>query len=87
MPACPQRELLAISVTNLHWTYLPDKELYHWLYPRTPVAKIGYSIFVYDLTGDAEAHRQLAEAYRKAGLMDYANLESRKARLRQGQNE
>jgi hypothetical protein len=78
MPADPGRELLAISVTNLQGTYLPDKGLYHWLYQRTPVAKVGYSIYVYDLTGDADAHQRLADVYRKSGLPDYAAPEVRK---------
>jgi hypothetical protein len=79
MPDNPGRELLAISVGNLQGTFLRDSTLYHWLYQRTPVAKIGYSIYVYDLTGDAEAHRHLGEVYRKVGLDDYAGLESEKA--------
>jgi hypothetical protein len=33
-----------------------------------PVAKIGYSIFVYDLTGDQDGLSKLEEAYVKAGV-------------------
>ena len=58
-----RREVLAISVTNLQGVSFAEQDLYRWLYSRTPVAKIGYSIFVYDLTGDADAHVQLARLY------------------------
>jgi len=35
---------------------------------RQPVAKIGYSIFVYDLTHDREGLTKLEETYAKAGV-------------------
>ena len=35
---------------------------------RQPVAKIGYSIFVYDLTHDREGLAKLEETYAKAGV-------------------
>lgn len=41
---------LAISVTNLQGTHLEDKEQFKWLLEYKPVAKIGYSIYVYDLS-------------------------------------
>ena len=37
----------AISVTLLHGFYVPPGH-YAWLLQREPVAKIGYSIYVYD---------------------------------------
>ena len=61
------RELLAVSVTNLQGTYLGNKALYRWLLAREPVAVIGYSIYVYNLTGDAAAHWSLANVYLEAG--------------------
>ena len=33
---------------------------YDWLAPLTPLAEIGSSIRVYDVTGDAESHGRLA---------------------------
>ena len=68
-------EVLAISVVNLQGVYFREKDLYHWLYDRTPVAKIGYSIFVYDLTGDADAHWQLAQLYLKEDLPSFGATE------------
>lgn len=87
LPAECSREILAISVVNLQELYLPKKNLYRWLEERTPVAKIGYSIYVFDLTGDAEAHRRLAEVYRKTGSLKAAELEFDKARrMSKGKN-
>jgi tetratricopeptide (TPR) repeat protein len=70
--------VLAISVFNLQEVWTPDKNLFGWLHNRTPVAKIGYSIYVYDLTGDVEAHLRLAEAYIKTGLLSQAASELQK---------
>jgi hypothetical protein len=74
-----RREVLAISVTNLQGVSFPEQDLYRWLYSRTPIAKIGYSIFVYDLTGDADAHVQLARLYLRYGPHRLAEPELQKA--------
>ena len=42
--------------------------LFRWLWVREPTAKIGYSIFVYDLTNDPERLIKLEEIYVKAGI-------------------
>lgn len=47
---------------------MPHNPLFRWLWNRRPVAKIGYSIFIYDFTDDAEALAKLRETYFKAGL-------------------
>jgi hypothetical protein len=39
---------VAISVTPLQGVYVPV-EAYRWLQELEPTAKIGYSIYVYDL--------------------------------------
>ena len=74
-----RREVLAISVTNLQGVSFKEHGLYRWLYSRTPIAKIGYSIFVYDLTGDADAHVQLARLYLSYGPRRLAEPELQKA--------
>ena len=61
------RKILAISVYNLQDVSTPDEPLFRWLWVRQPVAKIGYSIFVYDLTNDPEGLMKLEETYMKAG--------------------
>lgn len=45
----PPGQLLAISATNLQGVYFDNKAQYRWLLDYQPVAKIGYSIFIYDL--------------------------------------
>jgi hypothetical protein len=67
VPRDAGRQVVAISVTNLQGAYLGEPGPYRGFYKeRTPRAKIGYSIWIYDITGDSEAHRWLAEAYRYA---------------------
>jgi hypothetical protein len=66
LPRESPRQVLAISVTNLQGAYLGEPGPYRPLYDRQPLAKIGYSIWIYDLTGDSAARRDLAAAYRFA---------------------
>jgi hypothetical protein len=74
------RQILAISVVNLQGIYFDKKhDRYRWLESRAPLTTIGHSIFVYDLTGDAEAHRILAAIYEQVGLQDIAESERGKA--------
>jgi hypothetical protein len=51
--------LLAVSETNLVGTYYKDHALFSWLRSRRPVAIPGGSIFLYDLTADAEGRARL----------------------------
>ena len=67
VPADAARKILAISVYNLQDVSRPNDPLFRWLWMRQPVAKIGYSIFIYDLTDDREGLRKLEETYAKAG--------------------
>jgi tetratricopeptide (TPR) repeat protein len=68
-------EFLAVSATNLQSVYLPDKHTYDWLKSYTPVAQIGYTIFVYNIKGDARAHKNLAEGYLKSAMIADAQRE------------
>jgi hypothetical protein len=68
VPSSASRKVLAISVYNLQDVARPYDPLFRWLWTREPVAKIGYSIFVYDLTDDQEGLRKLEETYAKAGI-------------------
>jgi hypothetical protein len=79
LPLQGEREILAISVVNLQGVYLPEKDLYYWLNQRKPIATIGYSIYVYDLTGDADAHLHLAQIYLRVGPRSLAGHEVQKA--------
>ncbi len=70
VPANARRKILAISVCNLQDVSRPYDPLFRWLWTRSPVAKIGYSIFVYDLTEDREGLTKLEETYVKAGIAE-----------------
>lgn len=48
----PEPGVYVISVTNLVGVYFPDHDLYAWFRARSPSAKVGYSLFVYEVTGD-----------------------------------
>lgn len=45
----PTKGWFAISATNLQGVYFDDKDLYAWFREHEPVAKIGYSIFIYKI--------------------------------------
>jgi len=61
VPTDAPRKILAISAYNLQDVSTPHDPLFRWLWKREPVAKIGYSIFIYDLTDDREGLRKLEE--------------------------
>jgi 4-amino-4-deoxy-L-arabinose transferase-like glycosyltransferase len=74
----PKRELLAVSVTNLQGVYLTHvlgEGGMTWLKEREPEARIGHTIFVYDITDDAAAHEWLAHTYAVAGMAPAARRE------------
>jgi len=64
--ARPRAEWLVVSATNLAGVY-GSPEDFSWLRDREPKAVLGHGLFVFDITGDAEAHRRLAAMYLKAG--------------------
>jgi Dolichyl-phosphate-mannose-protein mannosyltransferase len=68
VPDTTSRKVLAISVYNLQDVSTAYYPLFRWLWARKPVAKIGYSIFVYDLTDDQEGLTNLQKTYVKAGI-------------------
>jgi hypothetical protein len=51
-PLRPAPGVYAISATNLQGVYLSDHDLFAWFRERQPVAKIGYSIFIYEVSGE-----------------------------------
>jgi hypothetical protein len=44
----PRNQPIAISATNLQGVFLDNHDEFKWLRDQKPVAKIGYSIFIYD---------------------------------------
>ena len=87
LPEDLEREVLAISVNNLQGIHMADKNLYRWLLRRTPIARIGYSIYVYDVTGDAAAHLCLAKIYFEREMRDAAKYELRKVLVAEPWND
>jgi len=70
----PARKLIAISVKCLQGVNFPDRR-YEWLERYKPAAKIGYSIFIYDITGKTDAYFNLARIYAATGSLDLAEKE------------
>jgi len=63
VPATAARKVFAISVYNLQDISTGSSPLFRWLWPRQPIAKIGYSIFIYDLSNDSVGLTMLERAY------------------------
>lgn len=79
------RELLAVSAMNLQGAYFGDVGAYGWLATRRPVAELGHSISIYDITDDPDAHSALARMYERFGPAELAAEErGRAVRLRAG---
>ena len=57
------REIIAMSINNLQCLFYDNKMLFDWLKEMEPIKKIGYTIFLYDITGNKEAHKNLACVY------------------------
>src|SRR5581483_9737027 len=79
--ACPQvpprspPAFIAISATHLVSTYLKYLHSYDWLMRMQPASRIGNSIFIYDIRGNAEAHKQLAFLYLREAWVKEAQRE------------
>lgn len=70
------RALLAVSATHIQGVYRPTPEAFAWLAEREPEAILGHSLFLYDLTHDAEAHRRLAEIFLGQKMQGAAEIET-----------
>jgi hypothetical protein len=55
IPADAPRHVLVVSANNLLGIYLNDPDAFAWLRTREPTALLGGCLYVFDLTGDAEA--------------------------------
>ena len=74
-----RQEILAVSTNNLQGIFMDDPEDLRWLLGRAPFATAGFSIYLYDITGDATAHRRLSALYARYGLAGLAAKEMDKA--------
>ena len=68
VPPTAPRKILAVSVNNLRDISTSYRPLFLWLRLYKPIAKIGYSIFIYDLTDDVVGLMMLKRTYTIAGL-------------------
>ncbi|HET6279136.1 MAG TPA: glycosyltransferase family 39 protein, partial [Candidatus Polarisedimenticolia bacterium] len=78
MPQGVDRELLAVSAMVRHSVHFTDPDLYGWLEGRSPIAMPGYSYLVYDITGDASAHANMAVISLRFGLFRLAEVEAQR---------
>ncbi|MBI4869093.1 MAG: glycosyltransferase family 39 protein [Candidatus Wallbacteria bacterium] len=63
-PEGSSRHVIAVSASNLQGLWPPQLRAdYGWLLSRKPLARVGFGIWVWELTGDAEAHAQLAQIF------------------------
>jgi hypothetical protein len=63
-----KRPLLAVSATNLQGVYDREHNVFYWLKKRKPLFTSGYSIFVYDLSGDAGGLEKLSGIFNRHGF-------------------
>lgn len=75
----PDRELFVISANSLQCLYYPDKTTYDWLKQRQPLAVIGYSLFVYDVTRDSDAQTRFGIVYLNKNQIGKALRQMRRA--------
>jgi hypothetical protein len=53
-PELPAPGIYAISASNLQGVAFQDHDLYAWFRAQTPVARVGYSILIYDVEGERQ---------------------------------
>jgi hypothetical protein len=59
IPADAPRHVLVVSANNLLGIYLNDPSTFAWLRQREPTAVLAGCLYVFDLTGDADAIRRV----------------------------
>ncbi|MBN2406463.1 MAG: glycosyltransferase family 39 protein [Elusimicrobia bacterium] len=77
-PVDTEKEYFAVSVTNLKGVYYRQKDIFAWLEKREPLKKIGYSIYIYDISRDLEAAAVFGEIYRVTGMDRHAERQYRR---------
>ncbi len=78
MPESAPRELLAISPMVAHSILFNTHDLYDWALALKPIARPGLTYLVYDITGDAPSHANLARLYLNFSLLELADFEARR---------
>ena len=80
----PTKELLVVSATQLQGPYLEPERRLTWLKDRKPLARVGYTLFVYDVTRDAGVHRRLDAVFGSLGDSLLAEHALTRARIIEG---
>ncbi|MCS7179869.1 MAG: glycosyltransferase family 39 protein, partial [bacterium] len=73
----PEKEYLAISVNYLQGLVYNDHKIFDWLKEIKPKTKIGYSIFVYDITEDINLRTKIYEMFKKYGFIRQAERQKK----------
>ena len=72
------RAFFAISATNLQGVIYPQKDYFAWLKDQKPVAVLGHSLFIFDVTNDLPFHEKAARLFHaKPGFERLAMEEER----------
>lgn len=74
-PANPAPGRYAISVTHLQGTSLREPDSFDWFRRQTPIAQLGYSIFIYDVP-EAAAGEWIAHCLDPTPALDPAEAEA-----------
>jgi len=56
-------DLLAVSATYFQGLYIGQVDVFNWLKNKTPIANIGYSILIFDISDDEESHKKLGNIF------------------------
>jgi len=73
----PEKEYLVISVNYLQGLVYNDHNIFNWLKEIKPKAKVGYSIFIYDITNDVYIRTKLLEMFQKYGFIRQAERQKK----------
>jgi dolichyl-phosphate-mannose-protein mannosyltransferase len=87
MPDSAPRELLAVSPMVAHSVLFNTHDLYDWVLTLKPIARPGLTYLVYDITGDAPSHANLARLYLSFSLLELADFEARRTLRIDPENE
>lgn len=73
------KEFFVLSVNALECLYFPSKNVFDWLKRTEPIAVIGYSLVVYDVTDDWQTHCNLGAMYLAGNHLKKAERQFRRA--------
>jgi hypothetical protein len=75
-------EYLVVSATFREGFWLSDPALFAWLKNRTPAEILGHSLYIYDISADAESQKNIGVIYTRLGKPDFAQRQyARAARI------